>query len=410
MGTFSNVGRTIGNLATSAFTKTLTNAITGRDGGGGKSDFADLENLSQGVGKFGIKNLRYPLDVEAAPGLGNQGHFIMFHINEQTRSELAVGELGTKYDMSDVLNDLVDENGQRKTTTSNNSDSGIVRTGGHMIQDVQSIIDFKKEETKHAAAREKNYNSANTRTKGSTVYIKRRPTTRLNTSISMYMPQQVKATYSQDYQSASIGQGAKFAADVYGQMVSGKRQGTSVVDYLKNEFPQAVREALILQSLKLASEIPLFAGAADVRGMVIGEVVADRMEIAFRNINKRSFQYNFKMLPKSREEADMVHEIIKAFKKHSAPSFKNGNRSGKTLMVPDTFHIEYMYSGNKNPENTYLHKISECILESMDVTYGGERYKTFPGNEKGAPPVETSISLTFKELELISRERIEEGF
>ena len=68
MGTFSNVGRTIGNLATSAFTKTLTNAITGRDGGGGKSDFADLENLSQGVGKFGIKNLRYPLDVEAAPG------------------------------------------------------------------------------------------------------------------------------------------------------------------------------------------------------------------------------------------------------------------------------------------------------------------------------------------------------
>tara|TARA_R110002096_G_C14009710_1_gene668869 strand:- start:130 stop:480 length:351 start_codon:yes stop_codon:yes gene_type:complete len=116
------------------------------------------------------------------------------------------------------------------------------------------------------------------------------------------------------------------------------------------------------------------------------------------------------MLPKSREEADMVHEIIKAFKKHSAPSFKNGNRSGKTLMVPDTFHIEYMYSGNNNPENTYLHKISECILESMDVTYGGERYKTFPGNEKGAPPVETSISLTFKELELISRERIEEGF
>ena len=413
MGTFSNVGRTIGNLATSAFTKTLTNAITGRDGGGGKSDFADLENLSQGVGKFGIKNLRYPLDVEAPPGLGNQGHFIMFHINEQTRSELAVGELGTDYDMSDVLNNF---------TTSTNADSGITITGGDQIVGLAKATsqykkDLKQQKNdritlvkKNAVAKENAYNKANTRTKGSTVYIKRRPTTRLNTSISMYMPQQVKATYSQDYQSASIGQGAKFAADVYGQMVSGKRQGTSVVDYLKNEFPQAVREALILQSLKLASEIPLFAGAADVRGMVIGEVVADRMEIAFRNINKRSFQYNFKMLPKSREEADMVHEIIKAFKKHSAPSFKNGNRSGKTLLVPDTFHIEYMYSGNNNPENTYLHKISECILESMDVTYGGERYKTFPGNEKGAPPVETSISLTFKELELISRERIEEGF
>ena len=61
-------------------------------------------------------------------------------------------------------------------------------------------------------------------------------------------------------------------------------------------------------------------------------------------------------------------------------------------------------------ENQYLHKISTCVLESMNVTYGGDRYKTFDGNEKGAPPVETTITLNFKEMELITKDRAEEGY
>ena len=50
------------------------------------------------------------------------------------------------------------------------------------------------------------------------------------------------------------------------------------------------------------------------------------------------------------------------------------------------------------------------MLEGLDVTQGGSRYKTFTANEQGAPPVETSITLNFRELELITRERVHEGF
>jgi hypothetical protein len=48
----------------------------------------------------------------------------------------------------------------------------------------------------------------------------------------------------------------------------------------------------------------------------------------------------------------------------------------------------------------------------MDVSYGGERYKTFDASSTnaGAPPVETTISLNFLEIELITRERVAEGF
>ena len=82
------------NFGTSVLTNTISNAISRKSGRGGSYDFADLNNFSEGLGKLGMKNLRYPLDVEAAPGLGNQGHYIMFFINEQTRSQLKVGYEG----------------------------------------------------------------------------------------------------------------------------------------------------------------------------------------------------------------------------------------------------------------------------------------------------------------------------
>ena len=66
-----------------------------------------------------------------------------------------------------------------------------------------------------------------------------------------------------------------------------------------------------------------------------------------------------------------------------------------------------MYVGKTND---YLHKISTCVLQDMSVSYGGERYKTFDANDVGAPPVETSMSLNFQEMELITRERVFEGF
>ena len=50
------------------------------------------------------------------------------------------------------------------------------------------------------------------------------------------------------------------------------------------------------------------------------------------------------------------------------------------------------------------------VLKNLSVTYGGEKVAFFRPNAEGAPPVQTSISLTFQELELITRERIAAGF
>ena len=89
------------------------------------------------------------------------------------------------------------------------------------------------------------------------------------------------------------------------------------------------------------------------------------------------------------------------------PEFVGGNRGGRRFIVPNTFDIQYMYLEGSN---NFLHHISTCVLENMNVSYGGERYKTFEAIDDGAPPLETSITLNFREMELITRERVHEGF
>ena len=95
-----------------------------------------------------------------------------------------------------------------------------------------------------------------------------------------------------------------------------------------------------------------------------GVIISDRLELAFKGINKRQFQYTFKMIPRSQAEADEIRKIIFSFKQNMLPEFVGGNRQGRRLRVPNTFDIQYMYKGNSNE---YLHHISTCVLETMNV-------------------------------------------
>ena len=158
--------------------------------------------------------------------------------------------------------------------------------------------------------------------------------------------------------------------------------------------------------LNTAGALPGLSGLKAAAEMRSGVVLSDRMELAFKGIDKRTFQYEFKMVPKSENEALEIKEIINLFKINMLPEFAGNDVHGRSLIVPNTFRIKYMYAGS---ENHFLHKISDCVLESMNVSYGGDRYKTHSSTDGGAPPIQTTMSLTFKELDLITRERVLEG-
>ena len=240
---------------------------------------------------------------------------------------------------------------------------------------------------------------------GSTIRIERAETRRLKGGIAMYMPASVQVTYGADYTDTDIGGITGDALDAYNKFVEGNYKGASEAIF---RIPEGAKDSLSNVLLSSVGALPGMGGAKEVSEMQSGEIITDRLELAFKGIQKRSFSYTFKMIPKNEREADEIRKIVFAFKANMLPEFVAG-RSGRRLVVPNTFDIQYQYMG---VSNEYLHHISTCVLENMSVTYGGDRYKTFNASSKGdgAPPVETSITLQFKELELITRERVFEGF
>ena len=322
-----------------------------------------------------VQNYTFPLDVMADPGVGNQGHYMMFYINEQQNAKMQFGGKGNSSAPANV------------SSIFDNLDAPFIVGRG-----------FKGGKNAFNAARAAHRQS---------VGVKRAPTRRLSTAISMYMPTSVSSAYSTQYTDTAIGIGAAAALDsgFYDQLTQGTIGDAvaSISDYLPD-----IARSIELKALAAADMIPGFQGIRELSEMRSGVVVSERMELAFKGIDKRTFQYEFKMSPKSEEEAKEIRNIIHAFKLNMLPEFEGSDAHGRSLIVPNTFDIEYMWNGS---QNNFLHKISTCVLSDMSVSYGGDKFKTHAGiNGDGAPPIDTTLSLTFKEMELITRERASEGF
>lgn len=124
-------------------------------------------------------------------------------------------------------------------------------------------------------------------------------------------------------------------------------------------------------------------------------------EVLFKQINFRQFSFDYRFLPRSQTETDMVQQIIKTFRYHMHPEMSSG---GLYYIHPSEFNIQYYFKGK---ENSYINKISTCVLVDMDVQYGpSEKFSTFGD---GAP-VEYSMRLVFQELETLTKERVDAGY
>ena len=362
------------------------------------------------------KAFTFPLDVtNSDQGLGNHGHYMLFFINEQQDSQISFGRKQADAQGSASILKARAENGISefiRTATDTISASGF----GQEFETVKnklgldSLIDGLSQNVGESTIDPKELQGKGKSTieqSNNTARVDRKPTTRLDTAIALYMPPTINVSYTANYTDTEIGAlGAKISDSL--------QQGTAkdaikklMSDDTKDEMVDAATKAL----LAVAGGIPGAQGTRELFEMQQGFIMTNRMELAFKGLPKRGFQYTFKMIPKSEEEANEIKNIVDAFKINMLPEGMSvddkSGFTGKRLKIPNTFDIKYMYVGK---ENEYLHKISTCVLESMSLSYGGDRFKAFDGNSRGAPPVETTMTLNFKEMELITKQRAQEGF
>ena len=423
--------------------------IRGKQGVRDSSDIADIENAK--ISGVSPKLLSFPLDIDSDPGVGNHGHYIIFYINEFDKTQLKFGDFvpdeGKKnMEKAEVEMGLTDKVKVPKSVGGNvisQAEAEIKKQGGSFQYDSKNFIKMEniqnqfKDDTliqrrQGGGYSQLNHNTTvgNTNNSGeltsaygptktvqfnetlknnykNNVRVTMPSRKRLDTAIALYMPAQVQVTYGAKYTDTEV----SALAGALGQAVGDMSAGASLSDTYNKVIPM-VTEGLQKKALLMGADLLDGIGISGAREAIeIGraEVIADRMQLAFKGVDRRAFQYTFKMIPRNSREADEIKKIVSAFKFNMMPEYKGGQGSARdTLNYPATFNIEYHYRGK---ENTYLNRVSECFLENMQVSYGGDRYKTFdPHNSEGAPPVETSITLAFKEIEIMHREKMKDGF
>jgi hypothetical protein len=151
------------------------------------------------------------------------------------------------------------------------------------------------------------------------------------------------------------------------------------------------------------AKLPGAMGAADVASAMSaasGTSLNPFKETVFESVDFRSFAFKYKFYPKNKIESDAVYNIINTFKFHMHPEMSDGKFF---FIYPSEFDITY-YFGSE--ENGYFHKFATCALESMDVSYGGEQFSSF----RDGSPTEINMSLTFRELEILTKRMITEGY
>jgi len=372
-------------------------------------------------GKYFTKNLDFPLGVENDD---EQGHYIIFEIMKQDKAKLASLKreqtsanrpasnktINDGYMLSGAVPKSANVNsgsqvGDFFATNSYgdvwNLDFPVNQLGGQDY--VGDSWDGWENEFGNTHT-EDGFGSVSINQRvANAIQLRKKATTRLDTAIALYMPPSVSVSYGANYNDTSIGSLAGGAAGVIQAFMDARERGTldSALRAATDVGMDQAREALRRGVVSVAQGIA--PGAAALIAIESGKIITPHMELMFSGIGRRSFSYEFTFIPKSRQEADRIEEIIKSFKIHMHADFVGAEGSMREMEIPDFFNIKYMYKGN---ENTHLNRISTCVLTKMDVNYGADRFVAY---EDGVPQT-TKLSLSFTELEIITRDAIKEGY
>lgn len=176
--------------------------------------------------------------------------------------------------------------------------------------------------------------------------------------------------------------------------------GSGVNDFLDRAVETYGKEGGNLKTGALTALANQAVGTTGLLSRLEGAIFNPNLELLFQGPELRTFNFNFNLSPRDRDEAKSVKRIIKFFKKGMAVQ---RTQAELFLKAPHTFDIEYLFEG-KNL-HTSLNKIKECALTSCSVDYTpSNSYMTFDDGT----PVQYTLSLTFQELEPVYADEYDE--
>jgi hypothetical protein len=360
--------------------------------------------------RYNSSTLQFPLDI----GSADKGHYILFNINEQTKTQFSspagtgtptvVANMKALQDARGSTNVLSNAGGAIGGVVSglgglvSSSATNIGETITKLLPENQqasvgSALTPVIEGLKKSGEQLGSFGNQISASQKSSSFL--RTIQRIRDSIVLYMPDKISYTNGQSYGELKLG-GAAISA-------SGFAAGAAMLK--DGEFGNLGTLAAFAASEKLP-----FGGKelGAITTAVAGVVKNPMLEVMYQGVALRKFNFSFSLWPRSEQEAIEVQKIIGMLRFHQAPEIKK-NSGGFFLIPPSEFDIAFMYNGKVNPN---IDAISTCVLTNIAVDYTPKGFHAFesigsidnPQLGKTGMPVGINLSLSFLETQIITKE------
>jgi hypothetical protein len=364
-------------------------------------------------GTYEYQTLRYPLDI----GNYDKGHYMVIHINQQTKTQFNTWESGD--DTSAV------ENTKRLIARRGNVNFGGVAVGAVGLASTAAgavASTFPNATAAVSSAINTGLNSINSSGVSSFSSIKYvteagtaaisplkninaesflRTVKRTTDSITLYMPDTLQFTYDQSYDELNLN-----SSTLAGGLLAAK----SIVDSMGVSATSVGQTASPFLFSALGSVVDSTTGgnlgrafAYQVNGMVRNPM----LELIYSQPRLRTFRFDFAFYPRDEKEALEVQKILERLRFHQAPEVKSG-MNGYFLIPPSEFDIKFYYMGKINPN---LDPLTSCVLETIDINYAPSGFSAYESLNETSPslgrtgmPTAIQLSLVFKETQIKTKD------
>ena len=251
--------------------------------------------------------------------------------------------------------------------------------------------------------------------------LSRKTSTKRIGTVMLPIPENIRVDDRPKWTDSQVGVLGRFAPELANVIADGGSTG-AIADQVR-DLAEVGKVGLIKDLIKNFGADPN-AATANLGGKIANPYV----EQVFGGVDLRSFDFNWKLVPRNREEQRTIKNLIRFMRSAAMPNtsdkFKGGgnnfitNNAGPTqnfsgfevtdrwLTVPNLFNINWKVGAN---DIKSLPKLKKCVCRSIAVEYTPDNVWATHMDTDGPAPVAYNLSVSFGETEIITSKDIIQG-
>ena len=177
--------------------------------------------------------------------------------------------------------------------------------------------------------------------------------------------------------------------------------------------PESTEDAFTLANAARISTDLLTKVTGNRTRAALGKTPNPNTRALFKQVNLRTFQLSYKMIPSSASEAESIEAIVEEFRKELYPQSTGetvGDNFELAYLFPNRFRIRF-YLGNADDARYEVKpKLLDAYLTNMTTQYNAAGGAVFAEEGNKLNFSETDISLTFLESRTLFSRDVRNGY